>query len=112
MRKITEVIDRIVSVVPGGNDLLLERLAALRVSASLAAPEMQSEWWDILYETLVAEIGEADKAWKEHVREIFSGEDDGVDFIYGVSAVTKAAPTVIKLMAVERYIEERKEEGR
>lgn len=111
MRNITDVIDMIASVVPDGNDSLIERLMALKMSASLAAPEMQPEWWNRLHETLAVEIGEIDEDWKERVRMIFSADDDDSVVFYGVSAVSKAAPLIARIMAAERYIEERGRKG-
>lgn len=74
MRKLTDVIDAIIPVIPAGHDGLVNRLLAIRVSSSLAAPEMQPEWWNRCYDLLVSELGDPDTEWKAEINVIFSGE--------------------------------------
>ncbi len=75
MRKLTDAIDAIISIIPAGHDELIGMLASVKGSSSVAAPEVQWEHWTRVFDLLVSEIGDQDEDWKVEAGAIFSGKE-------------------------------------
>jgi hypothetical protein len=78
MRYLPDVIRRIEMVIPPTQMELLHALRDRKKSASYAAPEMQTMWWNLTYETLCEYVFNEDKwkgnYWQEELRKIWTGE--------------------------------------
>lgn len=75
MRKLTDVIDAIIYIIPAGHDELTSMLTSIKESSSVAAPEVQWEHWTRVFDLLVSEISDQDEDWKIEAGAIFSGKE-------------------------------------
>mgnify|MGYP003512971563 CR=1 FL=1 len=73
MRKcgLPDVIEKMIAVIPMGNDSLLAKLESTKQSALFAAPEMQSYWWKRCQRILESLVLPIDADWKNKVADIF-----------------------------------------
>lgn len=78
MRRLPDVIGKIMEVIPESERELLLTLKSRRESASYAAPEMMSVWWNRTYNVLVHYVFREevwqDLSWQEEVRKIWINE--------------------------------------
>lgn len=73
MRNLSDVVDKMLEVIPTENESLISRVKAAKQSSLYASPEMQSVFWNECFNALVSEIGEPVEDWQKNVAAIFSG---------------------------------------
>lgn len=73
MRNLSDVVDKMLEVIPVENESLINQIKAARQSSLFAAPEMQSVFWNECASALISEIGEPVVEWQKQVAAIFSG---------------------------------------
>lgn len=78
MRRLYDVILKMIDVVPPTQIELVHELRSRLSSVRYAAPEVQSMWWDLTYETLCEYVFNEEKwkgnYWQEALRKIWVGE--------------------------------------
>jgi len=75
MRKLTDVIDDMMAVIPSDETSLLAALYSTKTSLIVAAPEMESFWWKKCGDDLVDTIPELNEDWHYAIARIFNGQD-------------------------------------
>jgi hypothetical protein len=73
MRKLSDVVDQMLEVIPIEEASLAGRIKAARQSSLVAAPEMQPMFWNECFDALISEIGEPTEDWQKKVAAIFGG---------------------------------------
>ena len=72
-RSLTEVIDKMLAVIPESEGDLRAELDKCKASAGFCPPEEMSRVWGRTTHTLIYGIGEPTEPWQFEVRRIFNG---------------------------------------
>lgn len=73
MRNLSDVVDKMLEVIPSEKESLRDQLKATKQSSLFAAPEIQSSFWNNCAGILNREIGDPVEDWQKKVASIFSG---------------------------------------
>ncbi len=76
MRDLSEVIDRIIAVIPDGNDRTVELLKNVKKSCPYVAPELYPNLWRKCRDILCSNFGNPEGCeWKMEISNIFTGKE-------------------------------------